>query len=354
MISARAVPADLNFSVAICTLNRRAYLERAVSAVLNQLRDFPNGRLIVIDNGSTDSTPEYLASVKAANRQFDAAAEPRQGLYYARARAIGNAAGEFLIFLDDDAVPKPGWLNGILETLLSAPDVGVVGCSIEPIWEGERPEWLSDRLAREIPIYQVESPDSPGRFPSFPAGISLGIRVNECARLYIGPERRTEYPLGRKGTPADGRAYQMVGGEDNDLCEIYARNGYRVLFTNRACVGHAVSPERLKPEWYLRKYRSEGHLRIRLSRLTGRPPVNNDSIKMLAGLPVFALLRPVHRLFRPASALLFEAYYAKCLGAWKELLAGERPGALPYDARSLKGRAPGPAASSGDRGEATT
>ncbi len=55
---------SLKFTVAICTLNRRYYLQRAVSEVLTQLADLPGGILVIVDNGSTDSTPEFLEELK--------------------------------------------------------------------------------------------------------------------------------------------------------------------------------------------------------------------------------------------------------------------------------------------------
>lgn len=319
-----------------------------------QLSHFPNGRLLVVDNDSTDDTFDYLTRVKSTSRQIAVTHEERRGLYYARSRAIEETAGDFLIFLDDDALPAPGWLRAMLDALLSAPQVGVAGCSIEPIWEGPRPEWLSDRLLREVAVHEVAPGTTTARFPCFPAGISLGIRLNECARLYICSERRTDYPLGRKGTPADGPNYQMVGGEDSDLCEIYARNGYSVIFISEARVAHAVPRERLAPEYYLRKFRSEGHLRIRLSRLTGRAAINRHSLKMLIALPAFAVLEPIRWILPLRLRLLVQAYYSKCLAAWEELLWGERLAPLPYDTAGLTDGSSPCAAAHGAEGTAIT
>jgi len=326
------VPLSLKFTVAICTLNRRRYVEKAIDEVLRQINAFENALLLIIDNGSTDGTIEYLLQA-STHPQVRVAQEPRRSEYYARARAIDEAMGEFLIFLDDDAVPKANWLVGMLGTLLSDPELGVVGCSIEPIWEGLRPPWLSDRLLREIPIYDVDYAFSAARFPSFPAGISLGIRLNECAQLYICDERRNDYQLGRRGTIADGQEYQILGGADTDICEIYARNGYRVGFTNLARVAHVVPESRLVPEYYLQKFASEGVLRIRLSRLTGRRAVNRHSFKMLAFLPALMVLQPARFAFPARIGLLVQAYYLKSLSAWQELLRGRRPHPLPYYCR---------------------
>jgi len=325
---------DVEFAVAICTLNRRGYLERAVSAVLAQLAGFPGGELIVVDNGSTDSTAGYLAELSRRDRRVHAIHEERRGIYYGRVRAILSARRDFLIFVDDDAVPQPGWLGGMLRELAAAPEVGVVGGAIDPRWETPKPRWLCKRLMREIPIFNVPEGSRESRFPCYPSGISLGIRLNRCALLYANAARYDDYPFGRKGTPDDGCGFRMLGGEDTDLCEIYARNGFRVVENGGIRVWHTVQPERHKPEWYVQKFASEGHLRIRLLRLTRRPVVGRHSIGMLAGLPSLALLDLAAPLLPARFGLLLHAYRVKCAAAWTELLWGQRPRPLAYECGS--------------------
>jgi GT2 family glycosyltransferase len=261
--------------------------------------------------------------------------ELRRGLYYARARAISSAKSEFLIFLDDDAVPRPGWLSGMLRALLSSDDIGVVGCAIDPLWQGLRPQWLNDRLLREVPAFEAASGIRPAHFPCYPPGVSLGLRLNHCSRLYASGSRLDDYPLGRKNTPAEGANFQLLGGDDTDLCEIYCRNGFKVVTDGRIRVWHTVQPERLSREWYLRRFESEGHLRIRLLRLTGRRGVSRASAAMLASLPVFLLLAPLRSLLPESWSLLARAYLGKCAGAWRELLRGPHPRPLPYKTSAI-------------------
>lgn len=322
--------ADTPFTVAICTLNRCEYLRRAVEAVLEQLQSFPNGRLLLVDNGSSDATPEYLQYLQRSFSNCVGVDEPRKGLYYGRVRAISEFQGDFLIFLDDDAIPGQAWLVRMLSSLVERPDVGIVGCAIGPIWEGMRPGWLSDRLMREIPVYEVPKTEEAA-FPCYPAGIALGMRRDPCMAIYTSPQRLDDYPLGRKGTSEDGKEFRMVGGEDTDLCEIYARNGFRIVFTAAARVGHRVSKERLVQQWYIDKFESEGHLRIRLLRLRGNSPWSRHSIKMLTMLPALALARAIPNVLLPGSnPVMIQAYYRKCVGAWREVLFGPRLRALGY------------------------
>jgi hypothetical protein len=231
----------------------------------------------------------------------------------------------------------------MLSLLSERPDVGIVGCAIDPIWEANPPGWLSERLMREIPVYEAPKSEE-AVFPCYPAGIALGIRRHPCMAIYTSPQRLNDYPLGRKGTSEDGKAFRMVGGEDTDLCEIYARNGLRVVFTGAARVGHSVSRDRLEPQWYIDKLESEGHLRIRLLRLTGRSPCSRYSIKMLAALPILLLLQAIpHSLLPRANPVLVRGQYRKCVGAWRELLLGPRIRPLDYLASSqrLATREPG-------------
>ena len=325
----------LPFTVAICTLNRCAYLRRAVQALLEQLRDFAEGHLLVVDNGSTDGTEQYLRRLQDSSANCRFAREPVKGLYHARVRAIREFRGDFLIFLDDDAVPAQGWIEGMLSALTESPEVGIVGCAIDPIWEGTRPAWLSDRLMREIPVYEVRKSEEAA-FPCYPAGIALGLRRDACMALYSCPQRLHDYPLGRQGTSEDGREFRMLGGEDTDLCEIYARNGFRIIFTAGARVGHVVSKERLQPQWYIDKLESEGHLRIRLLRLTGSPLFSRHSIKMLTMLPALALVHVIPDVLLPGvDRVLIRAQYRKCVGAWFELMHGPRLRPLPYLASAV-------------------
>jgi glycosyltransferase involved in cell wall biosynthesis len=49
---------QVEFTIAICTLNRRLLLERAAREVLAQLDDFPHAQLLIVDNGSTDGSAD--------------------------------------------------------------------------------------------------------------------------------------------------------------------------------------------------------------------------------------------------------------------------------------------------------
>ena len=330
MIKNKRKSSEIEFSVAICTLDRKKYLMKAVDAVLKQIVSFPKGILIVVNNGSSDGTEEYLNNLTKTRKNIIIVSENRRGLYYARARAIDLVHGEFLIFLDDDAVPQLGWLEGMLNELMTAPDIGAVGCAVDPLWEEPRPKWLSEKFAESLPITLKSHDGRETYFPCFPAGISIGFRVNECLKLYVGSERRTDYPLGRTETESNFSCNALMGGEDTDICEIYARNNFRVLFINHARVWHHITKQRVEKAWFYRKYLGDGYSRIRLLRLAGYHAFGRHGIKMLIGVFIFLPLNIIRYMLPEKISVIIRAYYLKCFGAWRELLFNPKVKPLPY------------------------
>lgn len=109
-------------TVYIPTFNRLALLKRAVESVLAQ--DHPGIDLIVVDDGSTDGTRDYLQTLSGQDarvRHFFN--EHNSGACVSRNVAIANARGEFITGLDDDDYFLPGRLSGFLRAWQSHPDV---------------------------------------------------------------------------------------------------------------------------------------------------------------------------------------------------------------------------------------
>ena len=116
-------------TVVVCTYDRADRVGRTVQGVLAQ--EGPTFELVVVDDGSTDATPEVLAAladelaaaVVAAEADGGDPGDPgdrlrvvRQrnaGLGAARNAGLAAARGEWVVFLDDDDVPDPGWLAGL-------------------------------------------------------------------------------------------------------------------------------------------------------------------------------------------------------------------------------------------------
>lgn len=97
-----SMDAEMRVSVVIPTHNRANEVLRAVESVLNQSR--PAAQVIVVDDGSTDDTPDRIRGLGAALHYVF---QPHQGVSAARNLGARMAAGNWLAFLDSDDVWLP-------------------------------------------------------------------------------------------------------------------------------------------------------------------------------------------------------------------------------------------------------
>jgi glycosyltransferase involved in cell wall biosynthesis len=117
----------VNISVIIPTFNRAETLGRALDSVLNQT--CAPREIILVDDGSTDSTRELVADHPAHPRYLYQA---NLGVSSARNLGIRSASGEWLAFLDSDDEWLPGKLAAQIQTLEQQPDCRI--CHTEEIW----------------------------------------------------------------------------------------------------------------------------------------------------------------------------------------------------------------------------
>ena len=99
----------ISLTLAVPTHNRAATLGETLASLAAQ--SLPAGvetECIVVDNNSTDRTPAVVEEAAArAPFTMRRVFEPRPGSSFARNRAVDEAAGDFILFIDDDAVAEP-------------------------------------------------------------------------------------------------------------------------------------------------------------------------------------------------------------------------------------------------------
>ena len=116
----------MKLSVVIPVHNRAQLTERCLEAVLADERR-PE-ELIVVDDASTDSTPELLASYGAALRTIRL--ERNEGFARASNRGAAAAGGEAIVFLNNDTEPRPGWLAALAAYAEDHPPAAVIGARL--------------------------------------------------------------------------------------------------------------------------------------------------------------------------------------------------------------------------------
>jgi GT2 family glycosyltransferase len=122
--------------VTIVCLNRLDYTKRTLNAFAESAKADPTPfRLILVDNGSTDGTPAYLAQFKADNPRMDVTVvrldEPTKSISEAFNRGWyeGRECGYF-VKLDNDIIPNPGWLGRLKALIAAEPQFGQVGICV--------------------------------------------------------------------------------------------------------------------------------------------------------------------------------------------------------------------------------
>ena len=123
--------APVRVSVIIPTFRRRQLVEIALHALAEQSMSPADYEVNVIVDGSTDGTAELLAAAAPAYR-LRGVLQPNRGAAAARNAGIRMAAGELLVFLDDDMEPAPRLLESHLAAHAGQPRLAVLGAA--PIW----------------------------------------------------------------------------------------------------------------------------------------------------------------------------------------------------------------------------
>ena len=104
-------PAKPQISVVIPCHNRRHTLARAIDSVLAQ--DYPAQEIIIVDDGSSDGTKDWLQTHYPAARypQLKVFSQQQHGVSQARNRGIQQATGDWIALLDSDDEWLPGKLR---------------------------------------------------------------------------------------------------------------------------------------------------------------------------------------------------------------------------------------------------
>ncbi|HEY5144018.1 MAG TPA: glycosyltransferase [Solirubrobacteraceae bacterium] len=219
-------------SVIVCTRDRAAALEVALRGILTSARG--NFEVVVVDNApSTSATRDVVEALGDARLRY--VLEPRPGLSRARNRGVQEAAGDLLVFTDDDVRIEPGWLGALLGGLTRAP---TVGCVSGPVFAAElatpsqlyfesRVRW-SELLTQRIYDLDANRRDDP-MYP-YSAG-HFGTGANFAA------DRATWVALGGMD-PLLGTGTSTMGGEDLDFFLRVLLSGRALAIEPRAVVWH--------------------------------------------------------------------------------------------------------------------
>ena len=231
----------------VCTHGRPRELEQCLEAFA-ALDDAVE--VVVVDSASTGPVAPLVARF-ADRLAVRCVHEPVPGLSRARNRGIAETAHELVAFVDDDAMPAPDWARR-LAAAFAEPAVGCAGGTCRPVFEGERPRWLSDRLLQFSGITRFgNEPRDAQTSADYPFGANIAFRRTALADVGGFSER-----LGRIGT-------SLLSGEEHAVVEGVRAHGWRVRLQPDAVVDHLVPAARCRSSYYWRRLWWQGVSRAR-------------------------------------------------------------------------------------------
>ncbi len=250
-------------SVIVPTHSRARLLRGCVERLLSQ-ESAPPYEVIVVDNGSTDATPELLRRLSAASERLRVVREERLGSSHARNAGVARAQGELVFFTDDDVLVPDRWVaTGV--RLFRDESCDALGGPVLPMLEGGAalPAWFGERL---YPCLALRPPIGGQCWLTpddwMPYGASMAFR-----REVIEHAGGFDPSLGRQG--------KFLGlGEESALFRRVLEFGGRVLFSDEFVVEHRIGPDRLRKA-YFRKWMRDA--------ATQRASVRMGKGKMSAG-----------------------------------------------------------------------
>jgi GT2 family glycosyltransferase len=171
-----------------------------------------------VDNDSSDDTRRIVARYAVEHPEIvHYRHEPRRGQCYARNTAIAAAAGELIVFTDDDVLVAQDWLNEIHHEFIRDPALSLLGGRVLLAHDGLQSVSLQPSNQRQTFSYP-----NPG---SFPMGANMAFRREIFDRIGMFDVRL-------------GPGKFFPGADDADFFYRALKAGYRVLYAPNILVYH--------------------------------------------------------------------------------------------------------------------
>lgn len=263
-----------HISVCVCTYKRTDFLKRELEALSVQETGGQFAYSIVVaDNDEFESGREVVEEFRRKHPALKVAVrycvEPRQNIALARNKAVENAEGDFVAFLDDDEFPAKDWLLTLFRACEQYQVDGVLG-GVRRQFDEAPPGWVAKGEFYKRPVRPT------GQVVNWSAG-------------------RTGNVLLRKSVFTPGEApfrREFRHGEDQDFFRRMIEKGFRFIWCSEAITDEVIPPVRWKRSFMLRKALLRG------STAALQPTVGAvDVVKSVVAVTAYAIVLPLALFF---------------------------------------------------------
>lgn len=228
-------------SIIVCTYNRSDFIGDCLNSIIEQVGSKGDIEVLVVDNASTDSTEDIVKSF--GDNGVSYFYEENQGLSYARNRGYSEASGEWVAYVDDDAILRPGWLDSVLFSI-SYYGFDIFGGPYYSWYRDGKKSWFPDIYGSNTKWLNYSVPQTIEK------EVSGGNAVYKKELLDKSP-----------GFPVDvGMAgSKMAYGEETYLIRWMRKElNVKVGFVPSMAIDHYVPLHKQELSWYVKRAYSEG------------------------------------------------------------------------------------------------
>ncbi len=286
----------LELSVIVCAHNPRPeYLRRVLASLEEQTLSVELWEFILVDNASKTALADSVdLSWHPRGRHVR---EAQLGLTAARLAGVSAAAGDLLVFVDDDNILDSEYLSAALRISKEWPKLGVWGGRIDPEFEVQPPQWTR-KYWPLLAIRQLSADrwsNLVDQTETTPCGAGMCVRA-VVARQYADMVRsdRRRLELGRKGA-------SLASCEDTDLAFLACDLGYGTGLFESLSLMHLIPAARVTEEYLLGLVRAIAYSGSILRSLRGSKPHRPARSQRLFQSYVRMRLQPRERRFYDAA-----------------------------------------------------
>ncbi|MEQ8467807.1 hormogonium polysaccharide biosynthesis glycosyltransferase HpsE [Coleofasciculus sp. E1-EBD-02] len=256
---------SLDFTLAIPTYNGANCLPKLLDQLRQQIGlEQISLEIIVVDNNSSDNTAQVVQEYQATwlpGVPFKYIFEPEQGAAFARLRAVQEAQGELIGFLDDDNLPNPDWIAQAYLFAQEHPQAGAFSGQIHGEFEVEPPENFQ-RIQAFLAIREHGS--TPHQFEP------QNLRLPPAASLVVRKKAWCESVPSRP-TLTGKLPGVMIQGDDYEPLLYMYKAGWEIWYHPDLHTYHQIPRWRLERDYLLSISRGCGLATCQLRMVNAQP-----------------------------------------------------------------------------------